>query len=92
MTRTNLTDAQAAEFGRAVIEIMDGEEWSSDTTEAIANLLEHRYGFEFAEPGAYMCDKCHEEAVNFWPNLTTPVQMCASCTHNARRSGWEPGQ
>ncbi len=50
------------------------------------------------EPGEYAaaqppkCDECDEPAVNFWPKLVEPVQMCASCTHNARRSGWEPGQ
>lgn len=38
------------------------------------------------------CDECDEQATWFWPNLTEPVQMCDSCTHNARRSGWEPGQ
>lgn len=49
-------------------------------------------------PGAYAkhkeneCDECDEQAVNFWPNLKEPVQMCEGCTHNARRSGWEPGQ
>lgn len=36
------------------------------------------------------CDECDESAVNFWPDLMPPVQLCASCTHNARRSGWEP--
>lgn len=38
------------------------------------------------------CDECEEEATNFWPNLREPVQLCDSCEHNARRSGWEPGQ
>lgn len=53
-------------------------------------------------PGAYTaeherlkankCDECDEQATNHWPNLKEPVQMCDGCTHNARRSGWEPGQ
>lgn len=38
------------------------------------------------------CDECDEPATIFWPKLTDPVQLCDSCTHNARRSGWEPGQ
>lgn len=41
---------------------------------------------------AYRCDECSGEATNFYPNLTEPVQLCDSCDHNARRSGWEPGQ
>ncbi|WP_047523115.1 hypothetical protein [Microbacterium sp. ZOR0019] len=39
-----------------------------------------------------LCDECEEEATSFWPNLLQPVQLCAGCEHNARRSGWEPGQ
>lgn len=38
------------------------------------------------------CDECEEEATEFWPNLKKPVQLCASCEHDARRSGWEPGR
>lgn len=38
------------------------------------------------------CDECDNEATNFWLELKKPVQMCDSCEHNARRSGWEPGQ
>lgn len=38
------------------------------------------------------CDECEEEATNRWPELKSPVQLCDSCEHNARRSGWEPGQ
>lgn len=30
--------------------------------------------------------------LNVWPKLNPPVQMCDSCTHNAYRSGWEPGR
>lgn len=47
---------------------------------------------EYAKHKANECDQCDDQAVNFWPNLKEPVQMCESCTHNARRSGWEPGQ
>lgn len=39
-----------------------------------------------------ICDECDEEATNFWTELKKPVQLCDSCEHNARRSGWEPGQ
>lgn len=39
------------------------------------------------------CDECDERpATQFWPKLATPVQLCDPCTHNARRSGWEPGR
>lgn len=49
------------------------------------------------------CDECdtregdgdylgHPIELNCWPNLKEPVTLCPSCTHNARRSGWEPGQ
>lgn len=39
------------------------------------------------------CDECDERpATQFWPKLATPVQLCEPCTHNARRSGWEPGR
>lgn len=47
---------------------------------------------EYTKHRATRCDECDEEATNFWPKLVEPVQMCDSCTHNARRSGWEPGQ
>ena len=36
--------------------------------------------------------ECEEEATEFYTELAMPVQLCASCDHNARRSGWEPGQ
>lgn len=38
------------------------------------------------------CDECHEAATEFYPNLKKSVQLCDSCAHNARRSGWEPGR
>jgi hypothetical protein len=38
------------------------------------------------------CDQCDDNpATKSWSNLTIPVQMCDHCTHNALRSGWEPG-
>lgn len=41
----------------------------------------------------YPCDECDENpATQFWPRLTPPVQLCYGCTHDARRSGWEPGR
>lgn len=46
--------------------------------------------------GVQTCPNCGQqvEAENMreWPNLNPPVRMCTSCEHNARRSGWEPGQ
>ena len=57
----------------------------------IAELMAH-LGATVEADEFEQCDECDEEADNFWPNLKEPVQMCASCTHNARRSGWEPGQ
>ncbi len=49
------------------------------------------------------CDECdtregdedqlgHPIELSHWPRLIPPVQMCPSCEHNARRSGWEPGR
>ncbi|MDF2990275.1 MAG: hypothetical protein K0S37_789 [Microbacterium sp.] len=42
------------------------------------------------------CPNCDERVphneMNHWPDLKEPVSMCDSCEHNARRSGWEPGQ
>lgn len=38
------------------------------------------------------CDECDDEADVTWPKLNPPVALCDSCHHNARRSGWEPGQ
>ncbi|MEV5068908.1 hypothetical protein MRBLMI12_000464 [Microbacterium sp. LMI12-1-1.1] len=43
-------------------------------------------------PEENQCDQCDEEATNHWPNLKKPVQLCDACEHDARRSGWEPGQ
>lgn len=43
-----------------------------------------------------VCPNCGERVpkgeMNHWPGLKPPVSMCNSCEHNARRSGWEPGQ
>lgn len=50
------------------------------------------YTAEHEKLKAAQCDQCDEPATNHWPKLIEPVQMCDSCTHNARRSGWEPGQ
>lgn len=49
-----------------------------------------------AEDGRVECPNCGEyvkpSEMNHWPKLAEPVSMCDSCEHNARRSGWEPGQ
>lgn len=46
--------------------------------------------------GTVICPNCGERVeegeMNHWPNLAEPISMCDSCEHNARRSGWEPGQ
>ena len=46
--------------------------------------------------GMVQCPNCGEwvepDEMKRWPNLTPPVTMCDSCEHDARRSGWEPGQ
>lgn len=48
------------------------------------------------QTGEVQCPNCDEyvdpDEMNHWPNLVEPVSMCNSCEHNARRSGWEPGQ
>lgn len=38
------------------------------------------------------CDQCDQAATQYWPELKKPVRLCDSCVHDARRSGWEPGQ
>lgn len=46
--------------------------------------------------GMTRCPNCGEwtpeDDMHHWPNLAEPVHMCSGCLHNARRSGWEPGQ
>lgn len=46
--------------------------------------------------GMTRCPNCgeitDEDDMHHWPNLVEPVHMCSGCLHNARRSGWEPGQ
>lgn len=38
------------------------------------------------------CDECDErDGLTTWGNLRAPVTLCASCEHDARRSGWAPG-
>lgn len=49
MTR-HLTDKQAAEFGRAVYEILDAAEWDSDTLQAIGDYAALVMGIPFSEP------------------------------------------
>lgn len=66
----------------------DEQTASFDLIEA---LMEYA-GITVTEEEFQKCDECDEEAEVFWPKLVTPVQMCRSCEHNARRSGWEPGQ
>lgn len=44
------------------------------------------------DQGEPRCDECDEPATQFWSQLDPPVQMCDSCVHDARRSGWEPAQ
>lgn len=50
-----------------------------------------RTGEQWRETTTGTCDECDQPATKFWPNLPTSVQMCDSCTHDALRSGWEPG-
>lgn len=42
-------------------------------------------------PTGGVCDQCDQPATSFWPKLNPPVQLCDNCTHDAFRSGWEPG-
>lgn len=66
---------------------------SADIREAISVALADA---EFWDDGNIECPNCGERvavnAMNYWPDLKEPVSMCDSCEHNARRSGWEPGQ
>lgn len=58
------------------------------------------YGSELAPMGnadflpSKQCPECGEwfDQLNEYPKLNPPVSLCDSCEHNARRSGWEPGQ
>lgn len=59
---------------------------------SILNSDDECLGCEEERASFVECDECPEKATNFWPNLKEPVKLCASCTHNARRSGWGPGQ
>jgi Zn ribbon nucleic-acid-binding protein len=44
----------------------------------------------FLDPPA--CDECGAtEDLTIWSELSSPVTLCPSCEHDARRSGWEPG-
>lgn len=68
---------------------------NDDEIEALQELVDELLdfaGIAVAEREVPECDECEEEATEFWPNLKEPVQMCDSCTYNARRSGWEPGR
>lgn len=63
-----------------------GGSWGSDETcqmcvDVIGNM----------RPTPDICDECDQLATQFWPSLDKPVQLCDSCTHDAFRSGWEPG-
>jgi len=93
---------QHAQFGQRVIQLLDGREWGSDTFEEIAAAA-RASGIELRAPdedldeagddGLVECPNCGErvDELNHWPKLNPPVSMCDSCVHNARRSGWEPG-
>lgn len=70
----------------------DGNDEEIDALNELIDELLSFASIEVEESEVPECDECEEIATNFWPNLTEPVQLCDSCTHNARRSGWEPGQ
>lgn len=40
----------------------------------------------------HLCDECDQKATERWSNIAPPVKLCDECTHNAYRSGWEPGR
>ena len=71
------------------------EDSSDDEIDAAYDLIEQLLDFASIKVDSEeveVCDECDEEAEIFWPKLVEPVQLCSSCAHNARRSGWEPGQ
>lgn len=49
-----------------------------------------------AEDGLVECPNCDQYVdpgeLETYPAQNGPVTMCRSCVHDARRSGWEPGQ
>lgn len=76
---------------RNAIEGGSGDDESAAAFELIGDLIAFNQ-ITVTEREVPECDECEEQATQFWPKLAEPVQMCDSCTHNARRSGWEPGQ
>lgn len=66
---------------------------SADVRQAIFDAISDE---EFWDDGQVECPNCGERVdpseMNHWPLLAEPISMCDSCVHNARRSGWEPGQ
>jgi hypothetical protein len=93
------TDGETVEFG-----LGPDEDWRSGNTRrnlarAVDVCTAIRDGVQDAElwdDGCVECPNCgdrvDEDEMNYWPELAEPVAMCDSCEHNARRSGWEPGQ
>lgn len=76
---------------------MEAVDDSSSDEESLtaSELIDELLGFasiEIDDVEVEQCDECDEEADMIWPKLNPPVALCASCEHNARRSGWEPGQ
>lgn len=70
----------------AYVRDADNLDWFAETfiDPIVAELVELH--------GKPKCDECDKDATEFWPKLAEPVQLCDECTHNARRSGWEPGR
>lgn len=59
-----------------------------DTMETLARIAETHGG----EPCIPPCPNCGEEPSNETEKRQGVEGFCASCVHNAIRSGWEPGQ
>ncbi|WP_217181585.1 hypothetical protein [Streptomyces sp. AC495_CC817] len=83
--------ADGYNYAQRCAEAASNDEEIQALQDLVDSLLSYA-GITVHEVEVEECDECDDEATNFWPELKEPVQLCASCTHNARRSGWEPGQ
>lgn len=93
------TDGSKVEFG-----VGPDHDWANGQQPAIGKSVDIRTAIvdalndeSFWDDGLVECpngcgERVEEDDIEHWPNLKEPVSMCSSCVHNARRSGWEPGQ
>lgn len=92
------SDGSKVEFG-----VGDDHDWANGEQPWIGKSVDIRTAIvdairdaEFWDDGMVTCPNCDERVekyeMNEFPLLAEPLSMCDSCVHNARRSGWSPGQ